>query len=285
MNYLTRVDGTYDEGRCVTLVNTITQGIRERVDLAVLGVSGGADSTLVACLCKVALGGQNAVAVSMPCTKTDLETFNNRSKMLASFLGILHTSFNISEALEGVMGQFIKEPSTLTQGNTRSRLRMVMLYGLCGELSAANPHKRVRVMGTGNLSEDFIGYDTKDGDALADFFPIGELYKQEVYDLLDYFKSQNYIVEEFIDRTPSAGLWEGQTDEGELGHTYNEMAPAVEWLRTRYFACGGHETMMKTLLEGLASGEPEFYQVVKFVLDRHNANSHKHLAPPVLTLR
>ena len=132
--------------------------------------------------------------------------------------------------------------------------------------------KRVRVIGTGNLSEDFIGYDTKGGDALCDIFPIGQLFKSEVYQLLDFFRDMGVIDEEHIDRIPSAGLWNGQTDEQELGHTYNTMEPIVK------------RFLEHAKVQPLHTVEPTC-DVSKFVLQRHLANKHKHEAPPVIELR
>ena len=134
--------------------------------------------------------------------------------------------------------------------------------------------KKSRVVGTGNLSEDFIGYDTKGGDALADIFPIGELYKSEVYQMLEYFVQQNTLDVDLIDRTPSAGLWEGQTDEKEIGYSYNEMEKSIRKLRNPETGLSINDIDMCSLSE-----------LDEFVLKRHLANSHKHLAPPVIKLR
>lgn len=156
---------------------------------------------------------------------------------------------------------------------------MVFLYSYCCGIGEANEGKRARVVGTGNLSEDYIGYDTKFGDAGADFFPIGHLYKKEVYSLLDHFKEIGMIDEEHIDRIPSAGLWEGQTDEAELGYSYDEMAPAIDLCRR----------LTKTGLDPLDpqfvyDDDPKMGELVKFVWKRHLANKHKHEGPSVIDL-
>jgi NAD+ synthase len=124
-------------------------------------------------------------------------------------------------------------------------------------------------MGTGNLSEDFIGYDTKGGDALADIFPIGQLFKSEVYKVLEYFRDNGKITEAMINRVPSAGLWENQTDEAELGCSYDAMEPAVRFILKNY----------STIDESSLS------DMQRFVWKRHLANKHKHEAPYVVTLR
>ena len=250
------------------LLEKVTANIREQMDVAVIGLSGGADSTLVAILCKQALGGENVYGIHLPYGEIDDTNFNVKSVAVAHKLGIWDRTLRINQAVDALTDQF--EPlSELNQGNMRSRMRMVALYTICCALSENLSGQRVRVLGTGNLSEDFIGYDTKGGDALADYFPIGELVKSEVYQLLEYFRDQGVISEEMINRTPSAGLWDGQTDEDELGFTYNSMEQYV--------------------LFGFKWGVENFFgfedPVATFVGDRHKTNKHKHEAPPVASLR
>jgi len=261
------------------VVELICDNLREFTDVAVVGLSGGADSTLVACLCVEALGKENVYGISMPYNDFDKETFNARSTKLANYLKINHFCRpikNISDAID----EMITCPNTdglttVNSGNSRSRARMSVLYGFAHSLSTANTDKRVRVIGTGNLSEDFIGYDTKGGDALADIFPVGDLYKSEIYQLLNYFKDSEKIKEEHIDLIPSAGLEDGQTDEDDLGYTYNRMELSIMY-------CMNHSNdgEMEYLVK---SGHVD--EVIKFVWNRHLANKHKHEAPPVIAIR
>jgi len=241
--------------------------IKNETDIAIIGLSGGADSTLVACLCVKALGRENVYGVHMPYNKTDTDTFNRRSVKVAERLGInslfvpiTDIADSITKTVESVMGSI----SITNSGNARSRARMTILYGIAHHLGDTL-NKRVRVVGTGNLSEDFIGYDTKGGDALADFFPIGNLFKSQVYKMLEKFRDEGIIDEEHIDYTPSAGLWEGQTDEGELGYSYDEMQPVIE-----------------AMLAGDSSLNNFNQDLVKFIRNRHTENKHKHEAPKVL---
>lgn len=276
------------------LIRIMTEGIRSKMDVAVLGVSGGADSTLVAILASIALGRESVYAVSMPYADTDVAFFNARSSRVAEKLRLHHTNMTIKAAADTFIQTATKgfEPaagklSDLQAGNIRSRCRMVYLYAFCGLLGEELPGKRVRVIGTGNLSEDFIGFDTKGGDALCDYFPIGGLYKQEVYDLLDHFKALGILTEDMIDRVPSAGLWEGQTDEGELGHSYNEMAPAVELLKSWQFLYGSKadETIANLLSERTTNrNEGVSWDLLDFVWKRHITNRHKHVGPEVCEL-
>lgn len=254
------------------VIDTIIKEIKKNVDTAVVGLSGGADSFLVMLLCETALGKENVYAYSMPYSETDIQTFNSKSKTYAEHIGVHHRTINIGETAKSlaatVAGAIGDELSTLNAGNARSRARMCLLYGIAHHLNEQLKN-RVRVMGTGNLSEDFIGYDTKGGDALADIFPIGQLFKSEVYMLLEYFRDQGKITEEMINRVPSAGLWEDQTDEDELGYSYNEMEPAIRFILENY-----------NQIEGTTLSELEL-----FVWGRHISNKHKHEAPPVIVLR
>jgi NAD+ synthase len=239
--------------------------IRDETDVAVIGLSGGADSTLVACLCVKALGADNVYGVHMPYNKTDIDTFNSRSIRMANKLGINNFVIPITEIADSItksVESAVGPISVTNSGNARSRARMTTLYGIAHHLGDTL-NKRVRVVGTGNLSEDFIGYDTKGGDALADFFPIGNLFKSQVYQMLEKFRDEGLIDEDHIDRIPSAGLWEGQTDEGELGYTYDQMQPVIE-----------------DILAG-KTGDGDLFN---FVMNRHLENKHKHEAPKVLKI-
>jgi NAD+ synthase len=258
---------------CDKLIGYICDELSTTVDIAVVGLSGGADSTLIATLCATALGKDNVYGISMPYDETDTTTFNAASTQLSETLAINHLLRPIHTVADTISGLIhIDAPTDVTPlnaGNSRSRARMCILYGLSHTLSTRFPDRRVRVMGTGNLSEDFIGYDTKGGDALADIFPIGQLFKSEVYQLLDHFRDKGVITEENINRTPSAGLQEDQTDEADLGYTYNEMEKGIRFCLDHY------ETM----------ADHDLDDVTTFVWDRHIAHKHKHEAPPVIELR
>jgi len=251
------------------LVETIVADIRNRVDVAVIGLSGGADSTLVACLCVKALGKGNVEGVHMPFGEIDKETFNKRSTILAEILGVNQITIDIKEAYTSLSSQLNTEIDKVTNGNTRARLRMSTLYMVAGMLNV-QISKRVRVANTCNTSETLSNYDTKWGDSVGDFSPIGELFKSEVYQLLEYFRDRKIITEDQIDRKPSAGLWFGQTDQGELGYTYDQMEPAMR------------------LLVGLPySGivEREILDMMSFVKQKMKEGKHKIDPIPVTPLR
>lgn len=264
------------------LVEATVAELRKFADVAVVGMSGGADSTLVTVLCQKAFGKENVYGVHMPFNDHDLATFNSRSQKTATKLGVKQINApigdianvlvsTVAEAISGEKDTLVPL-SQVNAGNARSRARMCTLYTIAHHLGDKLQGQRVRVIGTGNLSEDFIGYDTKGGDALCDIFPIGQLFKSEVYQLLDYFRDKGVIDEDHIDRVPSAGLWHGQTDEAELGHTYNAMEPVVKRL------------LEVSRAKSLHSHEP-VDALEAFVLKRHLTNKHKHEAPAVVELR
>ncbi len=258
-----------------SVVQTITKEIKRHVDTAVVGLSGGADSFLVMLLSAEALGKKNVYSLSMPYSDIDIRTFNRLSSLCAEHVGVHHRVVGIggiadaiNQTVSGIVGITGDLLSTLNSGNGRSRARMCVLYGFAHHLNEKLKN-RVRVMGTGNLSEDFIGYDTKGGDALGDIFPIGQLFKSEVYQMLEYFRDCGKITEEMINRVPSAGLWENQTDEDELGYSYDAMEPAIRHILMNYHALD----------------ESTLTDVQRFVWKRHVNNKHKHEAPFVITLR
>lgn len=284
------------------LLEKIISEIKERTDIAVIGLSGGADSTLIACLCLKALGKDNVYGIHLPYGETDRQKFNYRSQMLAKSLEIKDVLIpigNICNMLDAHVGpamQKLENPNfkyptyklnIVNAGNTRSRVRMCLLYSICHELGV-KLEKRVRVVGTGNLSEDYAGYTTKGGDALADFFPIGQLFKSEVYQLLDYFRDSGLITEDLIDRVPSAGLWEGQRDLDELGYSYNEMEPAIKYLEDKgdlieLSTVVSVKTLEEKYIDPVLS--EKFKEVCNFVKDRHDTTKHKIEAVPTFDLR
>ena len=177
----------------------------------VLGLSGGLDSSVVAYLAVGALGADKVYGLILPSstnTSEDLEL----AKLIAQNLGLKTYDLRLDPILQSYIQTLPDNLNKQTIGNIKARIRMTLLYAKANELNGL-------VLGTGNKTEIMTGYFTKHGDGGADLLPIGDLYKTEERELAKYIG----IPQEIISRPPTAGLWEGQTDEDELGITYEEL--------------------------------------------------------------
>jgi len=273
------------------LIENIKDDIRSEMDIAVLGLSGGVDSTVCAVLATLALGPERVYCVHMPYGEVDLTEgkFNSNSIKIAEKLkvqSLYRPIENAVNALNTVLSfasdtfAFAKDPlSDVNLGNSRSRVRMCVLYGIAHHLETTL-EKNVRVLGTGNLSEDYIGYFTKFGDGGADIFPIGELFKSEVYQLAEHFIKTTLISKEMIDYNPSAGLWSGQLDSSEIGYTYDEMEPSIR--KTRNPETGFAYTGYEKIISGINHNRSNMDNIV---LKKHFNNQHKLKSVPTLPLR
>jgi len=270
------------------LIEMVKSDVKAEMDIAVVGLSGGVDSLVCATLATLALGPENVYTVHMPYNDIDIMKFNANSIRIGTKLGTRNLMRPIHKIADAINEEFDNDDeygfenqplSELNKGNSRSRARMTVLYKEAHHIATVTG-KSVRVLGTGNLSEDFIGYDTKGGDALADLFLIGELLKSEVYQLAEHFVEMGLIEKDMIDYHPSAGLWDGQSDEEELGFTYAAMEPSV--LKLRNPETGLAHYGYETVVNGINANRTE---MDNFVLDRHFKNRHKHMAPPAISLR
>ncbi|MDD4954028.1 MAG: NAD+ synthase, partial [Candidatus Omnitrophica bacterium] len=185
----------------------------------VLGLSGGVDSAVVAALCKKAVGQKNLLALVMPCQshKQDLED----ARLVARGLGIKTKVIELSGIYDNFM-KILPGAGNLAKTNLKPRLRMLVLYYYANKLNYL-------VCGTGNKSELMVGYFTKHGDGATDLLPLGNLLKKQVWALA----KELGIPERIITKPPSAGLWLGQTDEGEMGITYAVLDDILERLEKK----------------------------------------------------
>jgi NAD+ synthase len=175
---------------------------------AVVGISGGKDSSVVAALCAEALGRERVIGVLMPCgEQSDIDM----AKLLVSHLGIKHYIVNIKDAVDGVAGAIPFELSRQSATNLPARIRMATLY-------AVSQSHNGRVANTCNLSEDWVGYSTRYGDAAGDFSPCSHLTVEEVKAIGRVLGLPDVLV----DKVPIDGL-SGKTDEDNLGFTYAEL--------------------------------------------------------------
>ena len=218
-------------------------------DGVVFGNSGGKDSALVGILCQMAC--DNTVGLIMPCgSKRNYESDQSDAKAVAK-------QFNISTRivdLSGIKEEFVRvvgEATELSDSalvNIAPRLRMTTLYAI-----AASENRLVA--GTSNRSEGYMGYFTKWGDGACDFNPIGDLTVTEIYEFLRYLNAPDSI----ISKAPSAGLFEGQTDENEMGITYRSIDDFLltgiinehDWaIMERFYKSSHHKRKMPTVFGG-----------------------------------
>lgn len=175
---------------------------------AVVGISGGKDSSIVAALCVEALGKDRVIGVLMPCgEQADIDM----AKLLVEHLGIKHYIINIKDAVEGLKKNFPFELSNQSVVNLPPRIRMSTLY-------AVSQSHNGRVANTCNLSEDWVGYSTRYGDSVGDFSPCSFLTVHEMRQIGRLLGLPDVLV----DKVPIDGL-SGKTDEDNLGFTYDEL--------------------------------------------------------------
>ena len=184
----------------------------------VIGVSGGVDSAVAAAFCCRAIGPEKVLGLSLPSAISNPEDVRDAA-LLCAGLGMEHRIVTIEPMLEAFNTLPEYSLSRYLAGNLMARIRMAVIY------YHANRDHRL-VCGTSNRSEYMLGYCTKFGDNVADIQPILHLYKDEVYEAAGELK----IPDPIIKKAPSAGLWEGQSDESEIGLSYAEIDAALRAL-------------------------------------------------------
>jgi NAD+ synthase len=217
----------------------------------IVGLSGGIDSACTAVLCQKAMGSE-VVGVLMPCHSVPEDAA--MAHLVATTFGLQTITVDLVRVYDALIGALPSSTSGLAQANIKARLRMTTLYALAQT-------RGYLVAGTGNKSEIAIGYYTKYGDGGVDVEPIGELYKWQVRQLA----RELGIPQPIIDRPPSAGLWSGQTDEGEMGITYDAL---------------------DAILAAIDSGETESVAqpLLAKVQQMIAASNHKRTLPPTCPL-
>lgn len=194
----------------------ICEFMRRHVEVAhakglVVGVSGGLDSAVVTSLAVRALGKERVLAVMLPSPDSHPED-KEHALLGCSALGLAPIEHSIGPIVAGLEATLGYIPEARIRGNAKARARMLILY--------AEAQKRdFLVCGTGNKSEILTGYFTKHGDGGVDLQPIGDLYKTQVRELARHLA----IPEPIVGKPPSAGLYPGQTDEGDMGLTYEQL--------------------------------------------------------------
>jgi NAD+ synthase len=183
---------------------------RAGFERAVVGLSGGIDSSVVTFLCARSLGPQNVLAVTMP-YKTSSQATRRDSQAVIDQLGVRTVDVPITASIDAYFAQF-PDASQLRLANKCARERMTVLYDQSAAFSAL-------VAGTSNKSELLLGYGTQFGDMASAVNPVGDLYKTQLYELAAFLK----VPEQILSKEPTGDLWIGQTDESELGFSYAEV--------------------------------------------------------------
>jgi len=224
---------------------------------AVIGLSGGIDSTLTLKIAIDALGNENVTAILMPENGVSSQEGIKQSKMLCEFFNVEYHMQPINQLLLSFSTLPWKQNKT-AYINTKARLRGIILYNY------ANTHDAL-VLGTSNKSEIMVGYGTKYGDLAADVYVIADLYKTEVYKIAEYIG----IPDEILKKKPSAELYDGQTDEKELGGKYKDIDNILEQMDL-----GEEELIGKGMNSAL----------VRNVFKLHKKNKHKSMLPYVIPI-
>ena len=227
---------------------------------AVLGLSGGIDSALVAYLLRDALGKENVLAIMMPYKSSNPDSLNH-AKLVIEDLKINSKTIEITDMIDAYFKNE-KEATSLRMGNKMARERMSILFDYSSKENSL-------VVGTSNKTEIYLGYSTQFGDSACALNPIGDLYKTNIWDLSRYLKIPN----ELIEKKPSADLWEGQTDEQEMGLTYKEADQVL------YRMLEENKTVKEILAEGFSK------DLVDNILKRMNRSEYKRRMPLIAKIK
>ncbi len=251
-------DDTIDEQIVI-----IKEFIRDKVDKTgakgvVLGLSGGLDSAVILKLCLDALSPKQVYCLIMPESATpDKDTED--AKWLAEKWDVPYEVIDINNILESFAAD---ADDKIAIANLKARIRM------CLEYYHANV-KNFLVVGTSNKSELLTGYTTKYGDSAADFLPIGDIFKSDLDALAEHID----VPERFRQKPPRAGLWEGQTDEKELGYGYEELDSVLKGLESL--------ASVEEIAKRTGMAEEDIHKIKEMVVK----SAHKRKIPPVLKLR
>lgn len=223
---------------------------------AVVGLSGGLDSALSCVLAVKALGAENVLAVRMPYKVSSRDSLDH-AQLLINQLGVQSKTIEITDMVEPLF-KLNPDISKMRMGNIMARERMIVLFDQSEIFKGL-------VIGTSNKTEILLGYSTHYGDSASAMNPIGDLYKTQVRQLS---RALN-IPASIIDKAPSADLWEGQTDEGELGFTYDEADKLLYLLVDQRYSPQ----------EAIEAGFNEKF--VNAVTARVRRNQFKRMQPPI----
>jgi len=255
------VDLTINTGLAGSILTAFIHDEISRTGLsrAVIGLSGGIDSALSCVLAAKALGPENVLAVRMPYKTSSIDSLED-AQLVIDNIGVQSKTVPVTEMADALFSMDPQMDSP-RRGNIMARCRMIILYDLSANFNGL-------VVGTGNKTEILLGYSTLFGDSACALNPIGDLYKTQIRQL-----SQALAVpQKIINKPPTADLWVGQTDEGELGFTYNEVDQLL------YLLVDQRYTPDECVAAGFA------HPFVKAVVERIKRNQFKRILPPIAKL-
>lgn len=236
-----------------------TEISRAGFNRAVLGLSGGIDSALACYLAAEALGPENVLAIRMP-YKTSSQNSLDDAQLVIDSLGVHSETIPITDMVDPLFNRF-PEMDHRRKGNIMARQRMIILFDQSETFKGL-------VIGTGNKTEILLGYSTLYGDSACALNPLGDLYKAQVRQL----SAAMGVPQSILDKAPSADLWSGQTDEGELGFTYEQADQLLYLLIDQRY----------TPQECVEAGFEEPF--VRAVIQRVRRNQFKRVLPPIAKL-
>lgn len=226
---------------------------------AVIALSGGLDSALSCYLATEALGAGDVLAVRMPYRTSTLDSLEH-AQLVIDTLGVQAITIPITEMVDPLL-QRLSEASAVRRGNIMARARMIVVYDQSEAFHGL-------VVGTGNKTEILLGYTTLYGDSACALNPLGDLYKTQVRQMA----CEMGLPAEVIQKPPSADLWVGQTDEGELGFTYQEVDKLLYLLVDQRYSPS----------DCVEAGFDEKF--VNIVVERVRRNHFKRILPPIAKL-
>ncbi|MGB7665421.1 MAG: NAD+ synthase [Nitrososphaeraceae archaeon] len=265
-----------DEKHNRNIIRVISQFIKSEVKKSksegvVIGMSGGVDSSVAACLAVNALGAEQVFGLILPDSSVTPKNDTMDAEKLATKLGIKYKIIQVGKAKDQIL-RYLPN-NKLARANFLVRLRMSILYYYAALVNRL-------VLGTGNKSELILGYFTKYGDAAVDLMPIGDLYKSEVRELAEFMQISSKITR----KKSSARLWRGQTTEGEIGLAYEKIDFILKQLENlvRGRRNANHRTSddihtKVKINRNFENSQKEVRRVLAII----EKSGHKHTPPPI----
>jgi NAD+ synthase len=226
---------------------------------AVINLSGGIDSALSCYLAAEALGPENVLAIRLPYQSSSSDSLEH-AQMVIDALGVQAITEEITPMVDPLIAKF-PEMNAMRKGNIMARMRMIVLYDQTAAFNGL-------AIGTGNKTEILLGYSTLFGDSACAINPLGDLYKTQIRQLSRALG----VPEPIVAKPPSADLWSGQTDEGELGYTYADVD------RLLYLLVDERYTPEECIEAGFGAA------FVRAVVERVRRNQFKRVLPPIAKL-